>query len=414
MKKFFALLIAVAMAFSLFAFTGCDGEADNNGGQPEITAPDSTERDDNSQPENDGGEKPDTSSPDDEKGEKPAESDADRRTAVMRANYVEVTDEKVEEILENIDVKKLFSEDVKGFGMKGSYFSGYSFGTVLGTSIEGDAQFKIAVGENGLAGIGEASIELNAVLHKLKTSYSLSSVSYLDSAYAYTSVGGEYNFDLFGITHSDAVSLKAKLNWFNIFDYLFGDNSSDSSKAVKPVAKKGRIFEDGVGVEFGVGIFNILTMACDLGFKVYADTSDGIKFKLSASADTVLGIFDLLAQAVSRTFSPDKIKKAIAVNTFLFDLYFAIDANGVFERAYVEEETTATIDSSLLDSVPGFDSAPFYTTKTKSSMEIYFHNDTVTVPENIPSDNSYKDNSDGFFKFIKNTAVILGWERKSA
>ena len=418
MKKIIALLIALSMALSIFAFTGCDDGTDKSGAGniPDITAPDDTEKDDGPEitlpDDTEKGDGPEITVPD-ENNEEPAESDADRRTAVMRANYAEVTKEEFDEILENIDAEKLFAEEVTGFGMKSSVFNGFAFGTAVSMSVEGDLQLKAAFGESGLAGVGKSTLKLDTVIDKIKSSYSLSAISYLDSKYAYASIGGKYTFDIFGLNHTDSVSVKAKLNWFNIFDYFFGGKPSDEEN-VQPVTKKGRVYDGGAGVEFGFNLFNFLSLACDLGFKVYADASDGLKLKLSASANTVWGVFDLLAQAMSGTFSPDKIKQAFAVNTFQFDFYLSIDGNGLFDKAYIEEETSMTIDSSLLDSIPGFNTAPFYTAKTKSSTEIYFHHDKVTVPDNIADDRSYSDKSDKVFGFIKGTAAILGWQPKES
>ena len=379
MKRVFALLASAAMALSVFAFAGCDGAADDKtGNSGTVTTP-----------EDWGGDKgnPDISDETDG-GNEDTEQDA------IPGTYAVKTAAEVAEIIEGIDVEKMFDEDVTGIGVKSGVSGEFAAGVLFGTGFDADYNFKVAFGENGIAGIGEATIDTDLTLNGVKSNASLTATAYVDGKCAYGAIEGTSDVSL-GILHeSNDIDLKAMLNWKDIYDYFFNRTSAASTARTE------------LGAEIGFNILNIIEMAADFGVTVSVDDSDGLKFKLSASAQTVWTLFDFISNKTGDNIPVENIKKAVTVNKFRFDIYLAIDSDGIFRDAKAVTDFSVTIDSNLF--IGKF--IPTITASMKQTTEIYLHRDTITPPSDIATDGAYYDGTQKVLSFIENFADLIGWD----
>ena len=383
MKRDFALLASAAMALSVFAFAGCVEVAD-----------DKTENSDTvTTPEDWGGDKenPDISDETDG-GIEDTEQDA------IPGTYAVKTAAEVAEIIDGIDVEKLFDEDVKGIGVKSGVSGDFAVGTLFGTGFDADYNFKLAFGDDGIAGIGEATIETDLMLNGVNSNASLTATAYINGKCAYGAIEGTSDVSLGFLHESNDIDLKAMLNWADIYNYFFGENTVKSTAAL--------VTDWGVGAEIGFNILNIIEMAADFGVTVSVDDSDGLKFKLSASAQTVWTLFDFISNKTGDNIPVENIKKAVTVNKFRFDIYLAIDSDGIFRDAKAVTDFSVTIDSNLF--IGKF--IPTITASMKQTTEIYLHRDTITPPSDIATDGAYYDGTQKVLSFIENFADLIGWD----
>ena len=360
MKKIFSALAAAVMAFTAFAFTGCDvtSSTDDDTKNPGIENPDNT-------------------------ADKDAEPDNDHFGAMEDGNLIK-SPEKLAEILEGIDTSKLFGDKI-GLGvsveLKGETDQGRFVKTKGQFSLDYRISADLATGY--LAGIGTASIEssLDIMNGYQSESYNvaLDCDLYNDADYAYL------------MFTEDGENHKGKLDINKIANALNGSN-------VTPVSSVFALaLDDGYGTADGLDLVTVLQMADEFGITVSADTTDGIKFKISASEQTVWSLVTLATGDEMPAELYEVLQYATVFNKFTCDLYFAIDGNGAFVAAETVIDVDVVIDSNRLaealkiDTVAEKDS---YSLSFSCHAKVYAHNNTYTVPEDVLNDDGFEDVTD--------------------
>lgn len=337
MKKVLAALAASAVAVSMLAFAGC-GDKEDNGS--------------------------------------------------IKGDYVEKTPEQMEEIIDKIDPDKVFSEDIAGFGLKVNLEAGASMGSDLNFSGKVNAEYKYLMSESGIAGSGNATVKFNYNGYGEKwddesedyvsvpVSYSgdLKGTLYNDSQYAYGTVTGKFNGN--DLKNEDGSDMKAKVNFMELIGSVTGSGS---------VSGVSSLLE---GAPEGMDIATLLQMADTFGIKVTVDDSNGIKFKLSASQETVWAV---VAFAAGDKLSADMltvIQSKVTFNKFQFDAYLSLDKDGVFSAASVVVDIDAKVSKELLNSEADL------SVNAKGSIELTVNTASVTLPAGIATDESYFDATD--------------------
>lgn len=324
MKKVFAALAASAVAVSMLAFAGCG---------------------------NDG---------------------------VISGKYEDKTPEQMEEIVDNIDGDKLFSDEITGLGLKANLSAGFDLANNGDASGSLSLDFKLSQKDDKLAGSGTASLKFSSTDKTEATpvvySGDVKGTAYIDDSYVYASATGKI-LD----TELTDENAKIKLNLTTLGGLLGGFGGFGGFS----------LYE----AEDAFDVASLLALAKEYGVSVTVDDRNGVKFKLSATEDTVWSVVAAVADGEIPEAQLTAIKEKVTFNTFKFDAYFAIDANGAFSGASVDVDLKVTVDSSLING-DGNNGTAY----VKGFVELYTHKDTVTVPDSVKNDKGYVDG----------TGLILG------
>ena len=336
MKKVFAALASCAVAVSMFAFAGC-GDKTNTGN-----------------------------------GEIPGD-------------YTEKTPEQMEDIVKDLDFDKIFSEDITGMGLKVNLSGSFAMGEMMSGNGSVAVDYKLLADENGMAGVGSATVngvyKNNMASTPQELAVDASASVYNDSQYVYAATQGT-------AMDKDLNDMKVKLNMQELAGAFGGLDGIGGLFGYSTFAA-----EDSEG---GLDVAALLAMATEYGVKVTVDNKDGIKFKLSASEETV---WKLVRMYINEDVTDEEfaeVKEAVTFNKFQLDVYFALDANGVFSKASMVVDGDVKVAGSFLfgDMMDADDEGveiPDLTITLKGSVEIYAHNDAVTLPEGLATDETYID-----------------------
>lgn len=376
MKKVFAALAAAAMALTMCAFTGC-GDDDKTKGddkKPDITNPDDTNKGD---------------------------GNGEGKDDLIEGNYEELTAEQLVILLQSIDPEKFFGDTI-GIGLKAgleatTVASFADIGEVANVSGSLDLNYKLSVSESGVGGYGTAAVKYDYESDDpdqadFVMSLDLLGTLYHDSEIVYASLAGVQEEDM-----------KVKINLPQLLDGLASLLPGDEepgisvSPATYSAAEDENVTEDG-----GLNFVTILGMASQLGVEVYADTTDGVKLKVSITEDTVWGVAGLILAENGDEEALAEIQEAVTVNNFQFDLYFALDKDGAFAGAGLAVDIDVEVSGSLFDEI--FETSagenPNLAVCVKGSVEVYTHDDTVTVPDTLATDESYWDATDTVIEYL--------------
>lgn len=350
MKKIFAVLAAAAVAASTLAFTGCGKTAAENTPQEPDSAytPDSGSEQD-APPQ---GNITEVEMPPVEDGE-------------IEGNYREVTALQAASVLSGINANKL--KEFSGLGLKTGISGSASAGDIVSAGGSLILDYKLGLSEDGIAGAGTASI---------KADYSHR--DYPDKAVSVDLTGSIYND--FGFVYASAAGNvagkvltgdeKIKINLLEISEAL-NESETPSSPAL--------------GFDMGsfLNIANLIANSSAFGVKIYVDTDDGIKFKLSATEQTVWAA--VAAAGSGTTVDFEAIEDGVLINSFKFDVYFAIDGNGAFSRASVVSDIDVTVDLGALgiSTAEGGEELPAFTVSVKGFSMIYAFEDEVILPDSV-------------------------------
>lgn len=356
MKKVFAALAASAVAVATFAFAGC-GDGDSNSGD-----------------------------------------------GVIKGNYEEKTPEQVTEIIDGIELDKIFGNEENpvadmNAGLKADISASFAMGEYISASGSIKLDYKEAIdAESGPVGIGSATVKAeyknNTVSPAQNMSVNVTGKVYNSNEYLY----GEASGTVPGVELGNGV--KAKINLSELVAAI-GGNADDPA----PVA-----FYAANDV---MSVSGLLAMAQQFGVKVAIDDADGVKIKLSVTEETVWKIAAAAgADAGIDETKLTEIKELITFNTFKFDVYFAIDKDGKFAGASAVIDISATADPSLIlaggagnptpTAAQAATQIPDVTVKIKGSIELYTHSDKVEIPASVTSDAAYVDMTDTVIDIVKN------------
>ena len=363
MKKIFAVLAAAAVAASTLAFAGCgktaaeDVPQDTDSVYTPDTGVDDTAADENST------------------GETPVENNSDDNTpddGIIPGNYREANALQVASALGRINANKL--REFSGLGLKTGISASAAAGDIVSAEASVVLDYKIGLSD-GIAGAGTATVKAvyshrdypeNAV------SIDLTGSVYNDLGFVYASAAGNVAGTV--LTGDE----KIKVNLQEILASL-ADNDSPASPSL----------------DFGIGSFlniaNLIANSTEFGIKVYIDTDDGIKFKLSATEQTVWAAIESASGDVP-TAELETIKDSVLFNCFKFDIYFAIDGNGTFSRASIVRDIDATVDLSAVKDLPAF------TVNVKGFSTVYDFDGEVILPDSV---------TDGYYADITQTVLDL-------
>ena len=366
MKKIFASLAAIAVASAACAFTGCgedDNNKDNSENQPGITNPDDTE---NNRPEIGGGE-------------------TDNGIGVAG----------LMEILSGIDTEKLFGDCIN-LGLKVDIEAIINQGEAFDANGTIAADYKMSYNriseeEFTLAGCGEATVKAEYTVGDKTSAINIEGVMChdIDYIYAYadgTALGMNFNKDE-----------KIKINVNQVIDYLFSlckvpDLPDDEDAPSEDEDEK--------------SWFGYLLMADEFGVKITADTADGTEVHVVIDEDAAMAIvsYAIISMYDEKEVDISKISEAIeesiTINTFNIDLYFSIDRDGAFEGAGVEIDVDAVVGGSLIDMMSEEDGTPDLSATVKGCVEVYLHDKTVTLSDEIKESEEYYDFTDDLLAMV--------------
>ena len=340
MKKVFALLAAGAVSMSMLAFAGCGDSSDG----------------------------------------------------VIKGDYTEKTPEELESIIDGIDEDKIFGGNEEGapnlnLGLKVNLSGSYSMGDMMSGSVSTDLNFKLASNENGFVGTGSGSLKTSSTTSvedvTMKTSAEYKGTAYLENYIAYLGATGTSTTSAAGQNQKQEIDQKIKINLLEVIENIGGNDGSVDAPSPD---------------DSNLSVSDLLALAQQYGVKVTVDDKNGVKFKLSATEDTVW--------AVAGSFLDGDladIKEAVTINKFQFDLYFALDKDGAFSGASTVFDIDVKVDSSLFGMLfEESGEAPVLSVAVKGSVEIYTHKDKVSVPSGLAEDDKYFDYTDMILGLIGN------------
>lgn len=364
MKKLLATLAASAVAVSMFAFAGC---GDNKDKGPEGTIPGNYEQKDPEQ-----------------MGEILDNFFGDSGTG-------DSTGDKTDVVNPNLGIKI----DLSGSAYAENYMD-------ISGSVKAD--FKENVTDKGVFGKGEATVKASAkmvgVNEKDPTamadmfSIDASGVAYNDSNYIYAGATGKLNGE--DLVAND---MKVKINLAELAAGLGG--ASDKKPAPSnPASPSAADLTEASGA---FDMATLLAMADEFGVVVSADVSDGLKVKISATEETVWKVVEFVfAQndmpAADVATAVAHYKSCVTVNKFTLDIYAAFNSSKTITGASVVIDVDVKVDLAKLFEQQG--QTLVLDAKVAGSIELYTHNDTVTVPASVATDKDYYDVTDMLLDMI--------------
>lgn len=291
----------------------------------------------------------------------------------IKGNYQEKTPEQLTAIINNIDAEKIFDSNAVNMGVRANFSGTTDTADFSSSSFTVGLDFKVSASESGLGGQGSVSLKSSQTSGGHTVSSEFSGTAYTNTEFVYAASGDD----------------KIKINLVELIDAL------QPNVEEKPLPSF-------YAASDAISIADMLAMAQQFGIKITVDDSKGVKFKLSATEETVWKIAEfVMAEGGETSVSIEQLKQLITFNAFKFDLYFALDADGKFNAASI----VTNVDVSMPMPENGADVAapvPTLSVKIKGSLEIFTHNDTVTVPDTVTGDATYVDMTDTVINMIKN------------
>lgn len=302
----------------------------------------------------------------------------------IKGNYTEKTPEQITEIVDKIDTDKIFDSNKTTMAIKVDLAGGYNMADMM--SADGSIKFdyKLNASETGFAGMG--SVELNGKITnataggKQEDSISFNGTAYNNTEWIYAAAGED----------------KAKIN----LQELMGAFEEDKTPEITPNPMAFLTADE----EESFNIMTILAMAQQFDVKVTIDDKDGYKFKLSACEETVWkGLLAFGADAGITEEAVAAMKESITFNTFKFDVYFALDAQGAFSAASVvmDIDFNMPVPTTEPEAYAADAAVPTIAVKVKGSIAVSLSNETVTVPDSVTGDTAYVDMTDTVVGMIK-------------
>ena len=375
MKRVFATLAAAAMSLSVLAFAGCEGS----------TADENTQNTDSVYTPDSGADKGGNVSDGGATGGK----DKTDNNGLTDGNYREVTPLQMAAIVSGINFNKV--KEVSGLGITTELSGSVTMGDIVSASGSLVLDYKIGFGADGIAGAGTAAVKAD-----------FSHSEYPDRAVSVDLTGSIYNDIgfIYATATGDAAGevLSGESVKVNLLDILGVLSETGEDSAQFP----------SLGFEIGgfLNIANLLANSSAFGVKVYVDTDDGLKFKLSLTEKTIWAAIAAADGSGITTGELDGLKDKIFFNSFRYDVYFALDGNGRFSRAGVVNDIEVTIDSGVfgnLTDTADTSSLPAVTVKIKDLTEIYAFNGVITLPDSV-TDGSYIDMTQSVLGFLEKYA----------
>ena len=346
MKKAALAIASVMLAGTLFAFVGCDG----NGAS----------------------------------------------TGKVSGNYKEATAEDTAKAIQNVDMETTFgdttAEDFKlGFEAKANLDFNVEFSMkvdsqeLMGLKANGGAKanYQLALAKDSLAGKGDASVNatvnINTGEKKTSGKSEIKANVYNDGSYIY--LDGALKVTEDGKKSDQTVKEKYSLEGI-IGEIVGGIGGGAYSALVEDSATEGEITG---GMETDFNLQTAIDALVEAGFTVSLDQSSGLKIKVAAGKELVLGLLEDVGGEVSVPVPMDKVEfKACEIA-----VYLAFDKDYKFTQAGVNVNIDATLnvsDSTTKSEMKGKISM-------KGGVELKLFKGTVTLPEGIAADTSYTEKS---------------------
>lgn len=316
--------------------------------------------------------------------------DKGNNVGVIKGDYKEATAAEAAEAVKNIELDKAFgdpsAEDFKfGFELMAdlSFSMNYSVSansqTVSQMKADGgvEANYRLVIAPEGEAfsATGKGDVSVNANVNQSAAGKDTSSKSemsaniYQDSEYLY--------LDAHIAAEGTERDQKIKLSFDDVIDAVIGGIGGaftviDDAETELP---DGGI-SGGVDVEMNLG--TVISALAEAGFTVSLDQSSGLKIKISAGKEFILGaIEDSDVQLPIPVEGMDFGASEIAI-------YLSFDESGKFVQAGVNVNITAAMEVSAQGSSVKAD------VNVKGGVELKLFNGTVTLPEGIADDESYE------------------------
>ena len=412
MKKVFATLAAAAMAFTMCAFTGCgnnENNNNNNNNNTDVTNP--GEQNNNNNNNNN------------------QNQEEQKEDGVIKGDYKELTAEQLLALFtgenKKVDPEKFFGETV-GLGVKAGLEATADNGAegVATGSLALDYKMSFALDAEKnpvVGGYGTAKVKYDyddPVNDEYDESYDLLGTLYHDAEVVYASLEGLKN------EAGEDEDMKIKLNLPELFEGLMGllpgrsggekgPDTGDLTPALYATAAEDETGDtDSDSEGGGFTLESVLGMAYALGVKVYADTTDGVKLKVSVTEDTLWSIVAFVMEEDPAEPSAEftYVQEAITVNKFQFDLYFALDKDGAFAGAGLVAEVDVEAKGELFDELFEAKDSEDLAVKAKAFVEVYTHKDTVTVPDEVKNDDAYFEGTEFILGMLEE---LLGGDSES-
>lgn len=285
--------------------------------------------------------------------------DGDKGT--IKGDYKEATAEEVQTALDGVEEEKIFGS-LNGIQLGAKLdFSSSSDETASSASINLD--YKLAFGDEVL-GSGSFGFKANEDGEQEE----LTATAYIDGKYAYATLGGNFSDE-----NNENQEIKAKINYGTLLegiaDYLPSADGTDAS--------------GNISAEETLNIAEILALVKEYDLGLAMDDTDGVKLKISVTQETVWTILEEKISAATVA----EYKNAVTFNTFVFDVYFAIDSANAFGGLGVKID----IDAKINTPSSAVQSASETAIKISGYAEVKAFTGAVNIPDGIAQDGSYVD-----------------------
>ena len=297
----------------------------------------------------------------------------------IKGDYKEPTADELQTALESIDDEKVLAS-----------FKGVEFGAKLDMATKsGDTKsefninldYKLAFSEEAILGSGNFGVKTNDG----KQTSELTASTYLDSTYVYADVKGS--------AAGQTADMKAKIEYGEIIEGIIGQ---------LPISE---ITEGEEGGNTDIvptpdetpDVAGMIAMLKDYKFNIGLDSSAGYKFKLSATEET----FWLIAGEDMPDDQLAAMKLLMKFNSFVFDIYFAVDEQSAFTQMSMKVDIDMVMDMSALGGMPmAAAAAPEMSMKISGYVDVKAFDGAIALPEGIAGDTSYVDKTEDFGAII--------------
>ena len=303
----------------------------------------------------------------------------------VKGDYKEKTAAEMVEILNGVDAAKIMNLGEKNVGLTVDLSGGFAMGELM--SGNGSVKMNVTADVSDIDNVkAYGTAQVNAEYKvpgeegTVENKMALNATAYVVENVAYGAVTGLAENEM-----------KAKVNLAELFGAERNEDYYSPVKALVEAAPS----------EETEAMTQTLTMLSQLGVKFYADTTSGVKVKVSATADTVWGALDMVA-AGDEEFAETvtMVKENVTLNKFQFDVYFALDGEGVFSQASVVCDVDVTVKGTLLSALMETEGMPDLTAHVKGSVALATTTTKVNVPENLATDETYYDATEALLEML--------------
>lgn len=271
-------------------------------------------------------------------------------SGVVAGDYKEPTEDELKTTIDDVDEDKIF-EGLTGYELDAKFNVNIS---ADGTDSDMAAalNFKVTTANQSLLGTGTASLTSSG-----DNGMNVNANVYLDSSYAYANVMG-----LSQVLGSD--EFKAKVNYGTLLEGVTGKLPMAAEEEAEP--------------DESLNLAEMLALLDEYKIGVGLDNSNGLKLKLSVTEESV---WLLAAEGGLSPIEIASYKKMVTFNTFVFDVYFALNEDGSFSQASVNLDIDAalTVPQIGLASAEGAGMA----LKVKGYLTVKAYSGSVTLPEEL-------------------------------